>query len=48
MDIEEEQQIQPTIKFILYADQSGKYRVQTIPDKPGSFGFRLVNNDYII
>lgn len=41
MQIEEEQNLQPTIKFMLFTDQSGKYRVQTIPDRIGSFGFRV-------
>jgi len=40
--IEEEQGIPGLIKFALYKeDNSEKWRVQTVPDRLGSFGFRI-------
>jgi len=40
-NIEEDLGIEGAIKFVLYADNSGKWRVQTVPDQVGSFGFRV-------
>ncbi|KAK2177968.1 hypothetical protein NP493_570g04001 [Ridgeia piscesae] len=39
--VEDEQEIQPTIKFVLFTDQSGKWRVQCVPVELFSFDNRL-------
>lgn len=40
--IEEKQDILGSIKFVLYKeDNSDKWRIQTVPDRLGSFGFRV-------
>merc|ERR1712025_427172 len=41
MNIETEQNIEGSIKLMLFADQSGSWRVSTVPDRIGSFGFRV-------
>jgi len=38
--LEEENKIEGQIKFVLYQDQSGSWRIQTVPLTPGSFAFR--------
>jgi len=38
--LEAERKIEGQIKFVLYQDQSGKWRIQTVPLTPGSFAFR--------
>ena len=40
--VEDEQEIQPTIKFVLFTDQSGKWRVQCVPVELFSFDNRYV------
>ncbi len=37
MTLEEELQLSPPIKFALFADQNGKWRVQCVPIRLGSF-----------
>ncbi|XP_064634503.1 MYG1 exonuclease-like [Lineus longissimus] len=39
--MEEELNIKPTIKFVLYSDTNGKWRVQCVPEMLGSFNNRL-------
>ena len=38
--VEEEQEILPTVKFVLFTDQSGKWRVQCVPKELFSFDNR--------
>ncbi|XP_052067437.1 MYG1 exonuclease-like isoform X1 [Mytilus californianus] len=40
-DIEQEQNISPPIKFVIYADSNGNWRVQCVPVRIGSFENRL-------
>jgi len=40
-DIEEDIQLEPTIKFVLYQDQSQNWRVQCVPKRLGSFENRV-------
>ena len=40
--LEEELNIEKPIKFVLYTDQSGKWRVQCVPVSSNSFENRLV------
>ena len=40
--VEDEQDIQPTIKFVLFTDQGGKWRVQCVPTELFSFDNRYV------
>ena len=41
--VEEEQEIVPTVKFVLFTDQSGKWRVQCVPKELFSFDNRSVH-----
>lgn len=41
LDLEAEQNIDPLIKFVVYADSSGSWRVQCVPVSKTSFGNRL-------
>jgi uncharacterized UPF0160 family protein len=38
--IEEEQAISPPIKYVVYADSNGAWRVQCVPEKLGAFDNR--------
>ena len=40
LTLEEELGIEPNIKFVLFTDQSGKWRVQCVPLRMGSFELR--------
>ena len=44
MTLEEELHIDKPIKFVLYTDQSGKWRVQCVPIEIGSFDNRYVHS----
>jgi len=39
--LEEELKISPGVKFVLYADQSGQWRVQAVPERDDSFASRV-------
>lgn len=41
LDLEQEQKIEPTIKFVLYTDTSGMWRIQCVPISKSSFENRL-------
>jgi len=40
LDLEEELKIEPTIKFVLYTDTSGMWRIQCVPTSRSSFDNR--------
>ena len=42
MALEQEMKIEPSVKFALYADANGKWRVQCVPKEIGSFENRWV------
>jgi uncharacterized UPF0160 family protein len=39
-DIEAEIRVEPLILYVLYGDSSGSWRIQAVPEKPGSFQSR--------
>ena len=40
-EIEQELGLEKSIKFVLYSDQSGKWRIQCVNIRPGSFHSRV-------
>ena len=43
-NLEEELKIEPSIKYVLYTDNNGKWRIQCVPIRLGSFENRSVKN----
>ena len=41
LTLEEELEIKPSLKFVLFTDQNGKWRVQCVPVDKNSFENRL-------
>merc|ERR1719329_946568 len=40
-ELEEEHDLQGKVKFVLYSDPNGKWRIQGVPPKEGSFELRV-------